>query len=129
MNCFYHQSVTAIGICKNCYKGLCEDCAIDVGNGLACKEHCESEVELLNKVLDRSKTQTLRLGSIYRRNAWLMGLLGTVFLIIAMAMLFVLPQIWLMNLLMFAFGVYLLVAAKMNHTESKKQEGASDTKQ
>lgn len=34
MKCFYHSQADARGICKNCSKGLCEECAVDVGNAL-----------------------------------------------------------------------------------------------
>jgi hypothetical protein len=43
MNCFYHPTVVAIGICKSCGKGLCPECAVDLGKGLACKGHCEDD--------------------------------------------------------------------------------------
>lgn len=45
MNCFYHPSTVAIGTCKHCGKGLCADCANDLGHGLACRDKHEQEVE------------------------------------------------------------------------------------
>jgi len=47
MNCFNHPDVPAVGICKACQKGLCMECAVDLGHGIACKSHQE-EVEMLN---------------------------------------------------------------------------------
>ena len=47
MNCFNHPGVPAVGICKACQKGLCMECAVDLGHGIACKNHRE-EVERLN---------------------------------------------------------------------------------
>ena len=44
MNCFYHPSSVAVGVCKSCGKGLCPDCAVDLGKGLACRAHCEGDV-------------------------------------------------------------------------------------
>jgi hypothetical protein len=38
MKCFYHHTVDAIAKCKNCNKGLCNDCLIELENGIACKE-------------------------------------------------------------------------------------------
>ena len=55
MNCYNHQNDSAIGICKNCCKGLCAKCASDVGNGLACKNKCEVEVEQVNIMINRGK--------------------------------------------------------------------------
>ena len=50
MKCFEHREREAVGICKCCSKGLCEDCAADLGRGLACKGRCEAEVQALNNV-------------------------------------------------------------------------------
>jgi len=36
MNCFYHPQVSAVGICKYCQKGLCTECAVDLGHGMGC---------------------------------------------------------------------------------------------
>ena len=47
MNCFNHPDVPAVGMCKACQKGLCMECAVDLGHGIACKNHRE-EVEMLN---------------------------------------------------------------------------------
>jgi len=63
MNCFYHPQVVAIAICKNCNKGLCGDCASDVGNGMACKNKCESEVRAINELVNRGKTAYQKTGN------------------------------------------------------------------
>lgn len=54
MRCFNHPSIEAIGSCKACHKGLCMECAADLGHGLACKGAHESDVELLNSIISRS---------------------------------------------------------------------------
>ncbi len=48
MKCFYHPETDAVGICKNCGKGLCMECTADLGNSLACKNRCENEVKSIN---------------------------------------------------------------------------------
>jgi hypothetical protein len=35
MKCYYHHEVDAVGLCKSCSKGICPECAFDVGGGLA----------------------------------------------------------------------------------------------
>ena len=47
MKCFVHNEIDAIGICKRCNKGLCSECAVDLGKGLACKGPCENDVQKL----------------------------------------------------------------------------------
>lgn len=63
MNCFYHPQTVAVAVCKNCSKGLCSDCAVDVGNGMACKNKCEPEVRAMNEIITRSKTAYQKTGN------------------------------------------------------------------
>ena len=54
MKCFDHPEMHAVGICKSCHKGLCLDCAVDVGMGLACRDSCETRVSELSQMNERS---------------------------------------------------------------------------
>ena len=45
MNCYYHQDTVAIGVCRSCLRGLCPQCAVDLGAGLACRDRCEQDVK------------------------------------------------------------------------------------
>ena len=54
MRCFYHQDKEAVGSCKSCGKGLCPDCAADVGKGLACRGRCEEDVRAVVALIDRN---------------------------------------------------------------------------
>ena len=54
MNCFNHQEKSAIGGCKHCYKGLCSDCMVDLGHGIACKNKHETEVENINMIISNN---------------------------------------------------------------------------
>ena len=80
MNCFYHNSVDAIGICKNCNRGLCLECAADLVNGIACKNRCESEVEAVNELINRNKKSHEKANYAYTRNALVYLFLGLIFL-------------------------------------------------
>jgi len=51
LKCFYNPTRDAVGVCKNCGKGLCADCAVDVGNGIACKGNCEIRVKGINSAV------------------------------------------------------------------------------
>lgn len=55
MNCFYHPKIVAVGICRNCQKGLCLECAADLKNGIACKGKCEREVTDIIEMIQRNK--------------------------------------------------------------------------
>jgi hypothetical protein len=54
MNCFYHQTTPAIGVCKSCGKGVCPACAVDLGKGLACFKRCEENAHALIQYIDHS---------------------------------------------------------------------------
>ncbi len=58
MKCFRHPGIDALGMCKACFKGLCAMCAVDVGNGIACKNSCESTVKALNTLVSEAKGVT-----------------------------------------------------------------------
>jgi len=52
MKCFNHPDVDAVGICKQCNKGICVSCAADLDCGaLACKNKHEREVAAVERVI------------------------------------------------------------------------------
>ena len=55
MKCYYHQQKDAVGICASCGKGLCVNCAADLGHGLACKDRCEEALESRRQLVRRAK--------------------------------------------------------------------------
>jgi hypothetical protein len=54
MRCFYHQDREAVGSCKSCGKGVCAECAVDLGKGLACRNRCEDAAKALIQLIDRN---------------------------------------------------------------------------
>jgi|HubBroStandDraft_1064217.scaffolds.fasta_scaffold425520_1 hypothetical protein len=52
MRCFYHEDKQAVGICKSCGKGVCQECAVDFTKGLACRGHCEESVRSIIQKID-----------------------------------------------------------------------------
>jgi len=54
MNCFNHPKISAVGICKVCNKGLCKECATDLGHGLACKDIHEEKANSIEMVISRN---------------------------------------------------------------------------
>lgn len=43
MRCFNHQDREAVGICRSCRRGICVECAHEVGKSLACTGQCEED--------------------------------------------------------------------------------------
>lgn len=81
MNCFYHFEIAAVGICKNCQKGLCVECAVDLENGLDCKNKCEDEVADVVSLIQKNKKAYERAANMGLQNAVWWGILAVVFLV------------------------------------------------
>ncbi len=54
MRCFYHRDLDAVGTCKSCQRGLCHECAVDLDKGLACRGHCEEDVQNLIRLIQNN---------------------------------------------------------------------------
>lgn len=54
MKCFYHRDLDAIGMCKSCHKGVCENCAVEVGQSIACKNQCEEKASVIDAMISKS---------------------------------------------------------------------------
>jgi hypothetical protein len=79
MNCYYSLEKPAIGICKSCGRGISMEFATDVGNGLACKDHCEERVKTLNLIVDRNSAVLAVANKHLKGNMFFMVLLGLIF--------------------------------------------------
>ena len=75
MNCFYHPQVPAVGICKYCQKGLCTECAVDLGHGIGCKHH-QQEVHELYDIHFANKQSAQNMGRVYKQSAIAMSFMG-----------------------------------------------------
>ncbi len=86
MNCFVHSIAPAVGICKQCGRGLCCDCAAEVEQSLACKGRCEAAVASLNELNDRAKTAYHKAAGSYTKIATVIGLTGLLFTVVGIMM-------------------------------------------
>jgi hypothetical protein len=53
MKCYVHRPADAVGICRSCGRGLCPECAAEVGTALACRQRCEEDVRQLTETVRR----------------------------------------------------------------------------
>jgi len=79
MKCFRHGQSEAVGLCKHCLRGVCNECAIDTGFGLACSTDCRNEVLSLKAMVERNKKSFPLASKSLNRNAILYALLGVTF--------------------------------------------------
>jgi D-arabinose 1-dehydrogenase-like Zn-dependent alcohol dehydrogenase len=54
MRCYNHSDRDASGICRACGKGLCTDCAVDLGFGLSCRGEHEQRVAANDAMVTRA---------------------------------------------------------------------------
>lgn len=85
MKCFAHPQSDAVGTCKYCFKGICTECAKDSGIGLVCGPQCQEEVRSLKIMTDRNKQAFPLVGKTHTRNAVLLALFGTCFVVFSFA--------------------------------------------
>lgn len=119
MNCFYHPTTPAIGICKYCQRGLCTDCAAVVDDVLACQNRHEDEVHQIEQLAARNLFQSKRISSGYMRNATFYGLVGVVFAGFGLLMY---NFLGLQAVVFILLGVFLLYAAGANYFEGRKHK-------
>lgn len=81
MKCFNHREIDAIGICKNCNKGLCRDCITEIENGIACTTTCVDELKQINSLINRNKQSYNIASSAHLRNAYMFGAMGLAFIV------------------------------------------------
>lgn len=80
MKCFNHPNTEAVGICKNCSKGICHQCLTEIPNGIACTTSCVEEVTLVNNLIFKNVRSKNTAVGAYLRYALLYALMGTVFI-------------------------------------------------
>jgi hypothetical protein len=113
MRCFYHHEKEAVGTCKSCGKGLCSDCAVDLGKGLACRGHCEEDAKAVIQLIDRNIKLTARTESVLQTGSRVRSSAATFNLIIgivftAWGIIDIERQkfILVLGICFFAYGVY-----------------------
>ncbi|MFZ6028294.1 MAG: hypothetical protein ACOYYS_11320 [Chloroflexota bacterium] len=56
MKCYNHTEMDAIGICKNCYKAICKQCAVpNEYDFVVCSAKCLEEAAINQKMMDKAK--------------------------------------------------------------------------
>ena len=56
MHCYNHQTKEAIGLCRHCFKGLCQECCQKNEDSLVCSKSCAQKVNELEEMNERAKS-------------------------------------------------------------------------
>lgn len=81
MKCFVHQDRDAVGICKNCQKGLCIECAVEVENGISCQGKSQQENAANNLTIIKNRTLSQKTAAAHKINALVYLLIGIICLV------------------------------------------------
>ena len=87
MVCYFHSDRPAVGTCKHCQRGLCNECAVVVGDVLACRDRHEDQVRKAEQAAIRGILQAERAGAGYFRSGVFYGLAGAAFAILGFVQL------------------------------------------
>ena len=78
MKCFNHHETDAVGMCKHCHKGLCNECLTVTTGGVACTATCADVVtrvdSLVRKNVNASRSKVLLITPVF------LFLIGAVFI-------------------------------------------------
>ena len=123
MKCFTHQAKDAVGICKACNKGICAECAADLGHSLACKSSCVEQAHLMDST---SKQRLSALKSSKRYQNLTPAFMVVMGLLLAYFGKYRYPRSEFtltmgFGLLVFA-GIYYFVMRKWNKLENKPEQ-------
>jgi len=118
MKCFNHPDADAIGICKNCNKGLCKDCFTEVENGIACTASCIDEVKQINSIINRGRQSYKVTSGAHMRNAYMLGGIGIAFIIFGLTIKGLSVFLSIMGLI-FIFGAWLSIISAMKYKKMK----------
>jgi len=116
MKCFNHTTADAIGICKHCSKGLCIECAVDLGYGITHRGNCETETRSLHIMVQRSTNAYQVTGKSFSQNAIWLSLLGLFSLVLAISLVRVGGILFWFSLI---FGLLMLVGAFFSYRSSR----------
>lgn len=82
MKCFYHQTIDAVASCKSCCRGLCNECAAEVGLAASCRGRCENDVATLIELAAHGRNARDRMSSTYFRNGIFATVIGVLFALV-----------------------------------------------
>jgi len=129
MRCFYHQDKDAVGSCKSCGKGLCVECAVDLGKGLACRGRCEDDVRAVVELVDRNiklqptATRLIQAGGSARLAGSLFFLAsGAVFLIYGLTSEREMTFVTILGVCFLAYAVFQLLWSRRLSAQTPKTD-------
>lgn len=110
MHCYNHADLEAVGTCKACSKGLCKECAVDLGFGLSCRGSHEQRVADIEDLVSRNASVQRAAGRAKYAAPTFYLFSGAVFTGYGLLSSRPLGFIVLLGIGFLAFGLYVLIA-------------------
>ncbi len=126
MKCFNHHTDDAVAICKSCGKALCPKCAVELPNGVACKNSCEDRVTMLNQMIDNNNKVIATTNTNLKSSAILSIVLGALF--ISMGSLFYRTDVYFSAIIVTIGIAFLINGIRRNRQKSLFPTVGSETK-
>jgi len=82
MKCFNHPTTDAVALCKSCGRAICPECVTEVGLSCSCRNRCESDVGMLNELVERARTSYQKTSAAYFRVGLFASMMGAVFVLV-----------------------------------------------
>jgi hypothetical protein len=125
VNCFAHRQAAAVGVCKNCGRGVCPDCVKVVEAGIVCSQGCAAEQEQLWELNHRA-LKLYGIGSPPRRRLSV-GLLflapaGLIFLVFGVAASILVGYVQLVDAFAMTLGGFLIIVGAWYHAAQRKPD-------
>jgi hypothetical protein len=110
MHCYNHADRNAVGTCKACHKGLCSECAVDLGFGLSCKGAHEQRVAEVEALISRNASIQRAAGRAKFAAPVFYLFMGLIFIGYGLLSSRDMKFILLLGIGFLAFGIYVLIA-------------------
>jgi len=124
MKCFNHLNEQAVGVCKHCQKGICENCCTLVDGSVSCRGACESEVESINYIMNKSKGVYKNLDKQWGPATVINGLGGILFFCFG---LFTLKSGNMFSYFLLALGLIMFAGGVLSVVQAKRMKDQKDT--
>lgn len=68
MKCYYDSTQDAVALCRACGRGLSHDHLTEVSRGVACKNRCEEDAEVVNRMMANAASTSVATNQILRKS-------------------------------------------------------------
>ena len=128
MRCYNHPDHDALGICRNCGRGLCDGCIALAEEAVACKGACEAKVASLLRIEKAMSEQLGTIAKTYRSGSLVSGVVGLACMLPGALIVYSNPPNtagWIAGMVCLAIGFTFVLSAFNSIRASRKYQQMS----